>query len=257
MAVEYAAIVLAPELAAHGAFGCLLEEKLGGKAVLNHSLDCFDEDPACTVTYVCAQGAIFDWINGNPLAFASPKMKLLKAGAGAQQALRDALGKAATELVAVHDALFPNFGPDLLAKLLSVAVGHGAAAPAWHMDGALGRLAPLDTAGQPVASTVLGPKAERRTGMLELPGNAAGLQMLQSPQFFPRQALLDALAKAPAPLECFAGTALTYRAAGQAVCLVKGRLENLRLDSEDELRVMQKLLSTGPKKKEKYTGLGW
>jgi 2-C-methyl-D-erythritol 4-phosphate cytidylyltransferase len=45
--------------------------------------------------------------------------------------------------------------------------------------------------------------------------------------------------------------------AGMAVALVRGRLENLRLDGEDQMRVLQKLMGSGPKKKEKYTGLGW
>jgi 2-C-methyl-D-erythritol 4-phosphate cytidylyltransferase len=103
----------------------------------------------------------------------------------------------------------------------------------------------------------LGPKADYRIAMLA--GMLASTQayVVQTPQAYVRDEYLRAVQAAGAGLAGMAGDSALCQAAGLAIALVRGRLENLRLEGEDQLRVLQKLMGSGPKKKEKYTGLGW
>jgi len=257
MAVEYAAIVHAPELALEPMAPPVLEAKFGGKAALNHSIDAFDNDDYCHAIYIAAEGQVYEWINGNPLAFASPKMKLVKAQAFSLLTYAKIAEEAKQPFVVLHDALRPNFGNDLLARLAAVVKSDCGAAPAWEAPTPLIELAPLAGAAKSAQESVLGPRAERRLGMAGAEIAAGKLVQLQMPQAYGREAFLAACRKAPHQLEQPVDPAVLCREGGMDIALVRGRLENLRLTTSHELRLLQKLLGTGPTKKDKYTGLGW
>lgn len=256
MAVEYAAIIFAPELELEPGAKPVLEAKFGGKAALNHSIDTFDNDDYCHAIYLAAEGAVHSWISGNPLAFASPKMNLVKAEASPLRTYARLAEAASSAYIILHDALRPNFGSDLLARLVAVVKPDCGAAPAWEARPPLVELQPL-AAAKSSQDSVLGPRAEKRLGMAGAETAAANLFQLQMPQAYSRDSFLAACNKALSKVPEDGDPALLYRAAGLDLALVRGRLENLRIDGESELRVLQKLLGMGPTKKDKYTGLGW
>jgi 2-C-methyl-D-erythritol 4-phosphate cytidylyltransferase len=257
MALSYSAIVYAVEEGS-AAWGGMLEEKLGGKAVLNHSLDAFEDDPACAEIIVLAGAQTKEWITGNPLAFAGGKLRVLPAATTRAASMLAGAREAGQPLLVLHDALRPNAGPELLARVVATAKPGQGAAPVWPVGRTLAQVELLaGKAARPGEESVLGPKADHRIAVLAEHRDPALAYTTQTPQAFSREDYLRAAQAAASAQARFNDDSALCRAAGLAVALVRGRLENLRLDSQDELRVLQKLMGTGPKKKEKYTGLGW
>lgn len=257
MDTNYSAIIYAVAHRPAGGRG-MLQEKLGGKAVLNHSLDAFEEDPACTEMLVCVDAGTHDWIKGNPLEFASVKMRVLPAAATRAETMHSGAAAAQQSLLVLHDATRPNFGAELLRRVLATVKPGQGAVPAVAIDGALAGATPL--AGgktSDAGDNWLGPKADFRLAMLADMLPAAQAYVVQSPQAYVKADYLQALQHAGGNLAGVTDDCALVQAAGLAVALVRGRLENLRLEGEDQLYVLQKLMGSGPKKKEKYTGLGW
>ncbi|MCH7472614.1 2-C-methyl-D-erythritol 4-phosphate cytidylyltransferase, partial [bacterium] len=95
-----------------------LKEKLGGKAVISHSLDHFGGDDDCAEIIVVVDGAIREWIEGNPLLFASTKIRLVEGGPSRAASVANGVAGASAPLLIIHDAARPNFGADLLARII-------------------------------------------------------------------------------------------------------------------------------------------
>jgi 2-C-methyl-D-erythritol 4-phosphate cytidylyltransferase len=257
MDTSYSAVIYAVAQRSAGGRG-MLQEKLGGKAVLNHSLDAFEEDPACTEMLVFVDAGTNEWIKGNPLEFASVKMRVLPAAATRAETMQSGAEAAKQSLLVLHDACRPNFGADLFRRVLATAKSGLGAVPVVVVDGALARATPLEgVKSGDAGDSWLGPKADFRIGMLAEMLSAALTYVVQTPQAYARADYLSALKAAGANLAGVTDDCALCQAAGIPVALVRGRLENLRLDGEDQLHILQKLMGTGPKKKEKYTGLGW
>lgn len=257
MQTSYSAIIYAVE-ESPSAWGGMLQEKLGGKAVLNHSLDVFEADPHCAEMLVVADPGTREWISGNPLEFASDKMRALSAAASRRASLLTAAKSARHPLLVLHDALRPNFGPELLARVLAtVKPGQGSvpAVGAGHTLGLGTAIARSPELKQD--ENLLGPKADHRLAHYTGPCAAAQTYVIQTPQACAREDYLQAAAQAQDGTALEDDDAQLLHRAGLGIAMVRGRLENLRLDGPDELRILQKLMGTGPKKKEKYTGLGW
>lgn len=256
MATKYCAIIYAVETEA-AAWGGMLQSKLGGKTVLNHSLDVFEDDPGCAAVIVVADAATREWVGGNPLEFASAKMRIIAAAGTRHESMVQAAREASQDLLVLHDALRPNFGTELLERVLATVRPGQGAAPAVAVDRASVCGRPL--AGKPggAGSNVLGPKADHRIAMhAGVPGTEV-LYAVQSPQAYLREDFLRSAGQAgPNPADA-GDISSICQAQGLEVAFVPGRLENMHLGGQDELHVLQKLMGTGPKKKEKYTGLGW
>jgi 2-C-methyl-D-erythritol 4-phosphate cytidylyltransferase len=257
MDTSYSAIIYAVEEIS-AAWGGMLQEKLGGKAVLNHSLDIFEDDPHCAEMLVLADPRTREWISGNPLEFASAKMRVLSAADTRGLSLAQAAQAAQHKLLVLHDAQRPNFGAELLLRvLLTVKPGQGAV-PATRAGHTLGLGVALAGAKQQaVDENLLGPKADHR--MAQYAGTCATVQTysIQTPQAYLRAEYLHAVERAQDGVAQYTDDTELLHADGLSIALVRGRWENLRLDGADELRILQKLMGAGPKKKEKYTGLGW
>ncbi len=158
----------------------------------------------------------------------------------------------------LHDALRPNFGADLLLRVLTTARPGQGSAPAVRAGRTLGLGHVLAGAHAAAAGeNLLGPKADHRLALFCGPCDAGVTYIIQSPQAYARADYLHAVEQTPDNAEQYADATALVHAAGHGVALVRGRLENMRLDGPDELRILQKLMGTGPRKKEKYTGLGW
>lgn len=257
MDTSYSAVIYAVAQRQAGGRG-MLQEKLGGKAVLNHSLDVFEEDPACTEMLVFVDTGTHEWIKGNPLEFASVKMRALPAAATRAETMQAGAAAAKQPLLVLHDACRPNFGADLLRRVLATVKSGQGAVPVVAVDGALAVAAPLQGGkNSDAGDSWLGPKADFRIALLADMLASEQAYLVQSPQAYTKVDYLSALKAAGASLAEVTDDCALCQAAGIPVALVRGRLENLRLDGEDQLHVLQKLMGTGPKKKEKYTGLGW
>ena len=131
MGVTYSAVIAAAGSSER--FGVnKLKEKVGGKAVLSHSLDLFDLDDDCEQIVLVASPAIREWIEGNPLIFSSRKRKLLDGGATRADSVASGVRAASGRIVAIHDAARPNVGEELLGRLkAAVKPSQGAALAAF------------------------------------------------------------------------------------------------------------------------------
>lgn len=214
-----------------------LHEKVGGKTVLSHSLDVFDADEDCEEIIIAASPKLREWIESNPLIFASPKMKLVDGGASRAESVAAAARAASRALLVIHDAARPNFGAALLARVRRpVKAGHGA------------------VPGLPSADSL----AQAEAGRLREYPPRGGMFLIQTPQAFERLSYLEALAKAGAALAEYGDDGSLYLAAGFEVELVPGAPGNLKLTTPEDLQLLLKLMGSGERKsKDKYGGLGW
>jgi 2-C-methyl-D-erythritol 4-phosphate cytidylyltransferase len=236
--------------------GLLLKEKAGGKSIVSHSLDRFDEDGRCSEIIVLAAPAVREWISTDPLTFAGTKLKLVNAADGLAAALQ-----LAREPVAVwQDGAQPNWQPALLDSLLrqwqpgaGVVAGEALSAPLALWSTGDGEL--LEDRSS-VEEFFGGGKrqAGARPRHIEELVATSHLWQLQTPQVFDTAALRGALAAHPAlpePVEA-------CRAAGMALLLIAARPHNLAVRDADGLHLLRRLLGE-PKKggKDRYGGLGW
>lgn len=258
VAAEYSAIIYAVQ-DTPGAWGSYLEEKMGGKAVLNHSIDTFDDDASCAEILIVPDAPTREWIGGNPLSFASPKQRVMPLGKTRAESVHHAVAEARKSVVVIHDALRPNFGAELLARLLAAAEKEEAVAAAWPDSGPQVELKAAAGGGEKLKQPegFFGPRAEQRLGHAGQRFAGGTLWTVQYPQAFRRESYLRAAEKAGKSLSRYTDDSEMVAAGGCQVALVRGRLENIRLSGQDELRLLQKLLGTPPKKKDKYGGLGW
>jgi hypothetical protein len=87
-AAAYSAVLMATVERVGGMDGLLLKEKLGGKSVLSHSLDRFDEDERCEAVVVLAAPAVWQWVTTDPLTFASAKLRVMAAATRLSSTMR-------------------------------------------------------------------------------------------------------------------------------------------------------------------------
>ena len=252
----YSALVEARVERVPGVDGLLLKEKVGGKGVLSHSLDRFDEDERCTEIIVLVTPTLREWIATDPLTFASPKLRMLDASDG----LHAAVTQAAGTVVVLHDGLRPNWQLALLDSLLRQWRPGISVLPAEHLHGQLaqwsidGTAAAGDTSaaadifgsGKPAASTPL-------RHLTSFVGNSQ-LCLLETPQVYDKDALATALAAHPTAV----GAPEACHSAGVPLLLLPARAHNFVMRDGDALHLLRRLLGEAKKGgKDKYGGLGW
>lgn len=244
------------------AAGCFnLTEKLGGKSVISHSIDPFDEDEACTEVLLLVDQATQDWIKSDPLTFVCAKQRMIRVDKPGLACLPDAVASAQSELVLLHDASRPNFG-ELAQAVLKQASADAACAPFVNlaMLGAPVQLAEAIEQEQPAVDDFFG--APKKANAIEVTTavELAHLALLQTPQAFPRDGLLAALKANSANLaEHQPGDyAALYLAYGGKLKAIPGLAGNVNLVDSDSQHLLLKLMG-GPAKKGKsrYGGLGW
>lgn len=214
-----------------------LHEKLGGKTVLSHSLDIFDADEQCAEIVIAASASLREWIESNPLIFASAKMRLVDGGASRAESVANAARAAKSPVLVIHDAARPNFGEALLARVLrTVKAGCGA------------------VPGLPLADSLAFADGD---ALREYPLRS-GLHLIQTPQAFERTSYFEALETAGKRLAEFTDDGSLYLSAGYKVELVPGAAGNLKLTTAEDLQILLKLMGSGERKaRDKYGGLGW
>lgn len=257
MAINYTALIYAEGQP-------LLKEKLGGKSVLSHSLDLFDADENCTQVLLVAGKLVRDWVASDPLTFTSVKMKTVAAEGSRSEALASAARQAQEPLLVVHDAARPNAKDALLRSVLRYAKDGMGCVPAYALPGAAAYLSEIDSEqgsngnGDDDGGGFLGPASDVRLGhLMEHPGGGQ-LFSVQSPQAYMRADYLKAIEAAGDELDSFGDDSELALTGGLEVTAVPGRVDNIMLAGQAELRILLKLMGGGTKKKkDRYGGLGW
>ena len=259
MAIGYSVVVLAAGHDESFGSGSPLKEKVGGKAVLSHSLDLFDESERCVQMLVAGDAVTRDWIAGDPLTFTSTKMKAVKL----EQGIAGIIEQATEDIVVVHDAARPNIKNNIVDRLLSAIRPEIGAVAGWPVYDQAVFLTEIGEDGSgngepPTNDDFLGPKQDHRLGHVMEFLDRSGLFAVQSPQAYYRKSLLTALQSAGKDLDHRSDLCTIYMEGGFEVAVVRGSLSNLRLNSPDELGLLHKLMGTQRhKKKDRYGGLGW
>jgi 2-C-methyl-D-erythritol 4-phosphate cytidylyltransferase len=260
MAVEqYAALIAAGGAGKRFGKSGKLRNKLGGKSLFSHSLDLFDGDERCSEVLVCASPELKEWIAGDPLTFSSTKLKLVDAADNRAQSVVDAATQAAGEVIVIQNASNPNAGMALVDRLLATVKPEIGAVPAISLPGVAAYVTSTKSDGGGPADAMedlLGPRADHRMGHLMEHPDGEGLMLIQVPQAFYRASFLDAAGKA-GELMRFSDDSALYLAGGFEVAAIPGHTGNLPVHTEGDFKLLAKLMGTGPRKKDKYTGLGW
>ncbi|MCC7477123.1 2-C-methyl-D-erythritol 4-phosphate cytidylyltransferase [bacterium] len=267
MVVTYSA-VLAAAGAGRRFGGNKLREKVGGKAVLSHSLDLFDSDEDCQEIILVVSAELREWIEGNPLIFSSPKLKLVDGGTTRAESTAAGVRSASARIVAIHDAARPNVGEELLARLKAAVQPECGAVPGLPLSDTLAYAAgpaPEDAPAEPAADDWLAPKKKQSLPQISGHPQRGGLYLIQTPQLFYRDSYLEALSRLSSDTGAlsldagsFTDDSSLYHAAGYKVSIVEGRSANLKLTTAEDLKLLHKLMGTSEKKgKDRYGGLGW
>jgi len=204
-----------------------LLEKLNGRPVIAYAVDAFlaREDVAAIVIPTGDPQSLAG-VLGAPL---DKRIAFCAGGSTRAHSVRNALGAvdSAIEWVAVHDAARPLITQELIDRTLEAARQHGAAVPA----------VPVHLTVKQAAGPL--PAAVQRT----IPRNT--LWAMQTPQIMRRQALVQAFAACPVPLEAITDDVQLLELAGQEVWLVEGQQRNIKITTAMDLRVAEIMLAEG------------
>jgi 2-C-methyl-D-erythritol 4-phosphate cytidylyltransferase len=234
-----------------------LREKVGGKAVLSHSLDKFADDDDCVEVILCAGPDVREWIAANPLVFAGSKLRVVDGGATRADSVRAGVEVAKGEWLAIHDGARPNFGADLLAALKRAVNARVGAVPAIAI---CDTVAYVDASGESKAETDFFGKAvsTKTAGKIRQHAERDGLYAMQTPQFFEALTYREALDRVGDALGSYPDDSSLYIAGGYDVVCIPGAPGNIKLTTPEDMQLLLKLMGGGEKKsKDKYGGLGW
>jgi 2-C-methyl-D-erythritol 4-phosphate cytidylyltransferase len=213
---------------------------IGGKPMLRHTVEAFLGSSLVSHTFVVVSPA--DGLVGDVLPVSMAGVTVLRCGGASRMetvlnALRqlgsDGLVDAA-DRVLVHDAARPGLTPALIARLID---GAGA-----HPAGGLLALPVVDT----VKRASVGPAGAGAEAGTTVPRD--GLWLAQTPQMFPYQLLLRALAAAAASPEVAAtitDDASAIEALGLSPLLVEGHPRNLKVTLPQDIRIAEMYLAAG------------
>jgi 2-C-methyl-D-erythritol 4-phosphate cytidylyltransferase/2-C-methyl-D-erythritol 2,4-cyclodiphosphate synthase len=199
--------------------------RLGGRPLLAHSIDLFEDHPAVdrTVLVVPAEWEepatlLADDLAAGKVAAAVPggETRALSVAAGLAEVA------AAAEAILVHDAARPFASPELVDRVLAALERHDGAVPAL-----------------PVTDTV----KRVREGVVAETLDRGELRSVQTPQGFRAAALRQAYSAPGAAVRDATDCASLVEAAGFAVAVVAGEPENVKITAPDDLARAEARLS--------------
>jgi 2-C-methyl-D-erythritol 4-phosphate cytidylyltransferase len=191
--------------------------RLGGRPLLAHSIDLFEDHPAVDrmVLVVPAEweepaSLLADELAAGKVAAAVPggETRALSVAAGLAEVAGDA------EAILVHDAARPFASADLVDRLIGALAGHDGAIPAL-----------------PVTDTV----KRVRDGVVAGTLDRGELRAVQTPQAFRAAALRQAFAGPPDAVRGATDCASLVEAAGFTVAAVAGEPGNVKITAPDDL----------------------
>ena len=235
-------------LASLGAPRSKLDEDLGGKAVLQRTVELFNTRD--DVHQIIVAGP------SDPRAFAEFKehhgdrlillgVKLIAGGqADRWQTVKLALAQVDPSCthVAVHDAARPATPHDLIDRLFDAAKAHNAVVPGTPMSDTLKRINPEpinDGAGVDQIAAILGDAEKTPSYMVDETIDRTNTMAIQTPQIFERELLLKAYAQADLASTDDAG--LVERL-GHQVLVVPGDPTNMKLTHANELPLLRAIM---------------
>lgn len=204
---------------------------LEGMPVLFHSLNLFLEHPAITEIILVIPPGDADAVTGLLQPYCPPeRIILVEGGPARQESISRGLKALSSEagLVCIHDAARPLASAGLLDKLLEAAICWGAAVPVIALSDTVKE---VDNEGYVLAT----PARER-------------LRLVQTPQVFKRDLIMQAYAEASNNLAKATDDASLVELIGKPVMTVPGEPGNLKITSPLDLLLASLLLKGAGKK---------
>lgn len=198
---------------------------LAGRPILQRSVEAFSRSPRVSEVIV----ALPDDLAASPPAYlreAGAHVRVVAGGARRQDSVARAFETAfpGTDLVVIHDAARPLVTEALIGRTIDAAAADGAAIAAVQ-----------------ATDTVKRGSADRRiVGTIE----RGEVFLAQTPQAFRVDVLRAALSQASAD-EAATDEAMLAEQAGHAVTLVEGDRRNLKITTQDDLDMAERLIGAG------------
>ena len=196
-----------------------LTADLGGKTVLERSIEAFDSHPDITELILVA-GENKAWVEGLAKKCRKP-VQVVQGGSTRAQSVRSGVLAAKGELLAIHDAARPFVSGQVITAALQAAARCGAAAPA-----------------VPVKDTI---KLVKRQGQVLVDHTPLreNLMAVQTPQCFDRALYLECMEKVQS--DTVTDDCSLAEQAGHAVELTPGDYENYKITTPEDLRGEKKM----------------
>ncbi|MFN0011667.1 MAG: 2-C-methyl-D-erythritol 4-phosphate cytidylyltransferase [Phycisphaerales bacterium] len=230
-----------------------LDEDLGGRPVLQRTIELFNQRPEVT-TIIVAGPADAAGMEEFKLRYADKLAmlgcKLCEGGKTHRwETIRNALAlvpQACTH-VAVHDGARPCTPPDMIDRVFEAAAKHAAVIPAVSVPDTLKRVAADDlpeTEIDPLAA-ILGADAVKKAGVrvVEATVDRAALVAAQTPQVFARALLVRAYAQ-----KDLSGTddAQLVERLGERVVMVQGNARNIKITLPNDVVLARAIIGARP-----------
>jgi len=201
---------------------------LGGRAVLDHCLATLAGHPSVgRLVLVLPPLGSGDWSPpGDGSCYRETPMTVVPGGSSRQESVLRGLEAAAAwspELVLVHDGARPLVSAGLVRRVIDAAARWGAAVPAL-----------------PVHESLRGVDSRQRIHRLV---EREGLQLVQTPEGFAFDLVLEAARRAAAAGEEADDTVALVRRAGHEVRVVPGERRNLKITGPGDLELAEALLA--------------
>jgi 2-C-methyl-D-erythritol 4-phosphate cytidylyltransferase len=247
VAVIIPAAGLSVRYQAAGGLRSKLDEELGGRPVLQRTVELFTKRDEVSQIVVVGPGED-DAAWGEFRDRHGDKLSLLGAevirGVGGERSdtVRAALERVREDAthVAVHDAARPATPPELIDRVLEAARSHPAVVPGVEVSDTLKRVgAEAEGGGADPIDAILGgsPKAAGR--VVEATVDRSGLVGVQTPQIFERGLLARAYAQDD---QSSTDDASLVERLGEPVVVVEGDPRNLKLTSPADLPVLRAIM---------------
>lgn len=196
-----------------------LTADLGGKTVLERSIEAFDSHPDITELILVA-GENRAWVESLAKKCRKP-VQVVQGGSTRAQSVRSGVLAAKGELLAIHDAARPFVSGQVITAALQAAARCGAAAPA-----------------VPVKDTI---KLVKRQGQVLVDHTPLreNLMAVQTPQCFDRALYLECMEKVQS--DTVTDDCSLVEQAGHAVELTPGDYENYKITTPEDLRGEKKM----------------
>jgi 2-C-methyl-D-erythritol 4-phosphate cytidylyltransferase len=218
--------------------------ELQGRPVWLRSVEAFADRPDVAQTIVVVSSEDLDWFKEKyapNLGFRD--LDIVAGGEERADSVSNALAKVTSDIdfVAIHDAARPLIVKQWIDEIFQAAIDHGAAIPATSIASTLKRVS-----GDSITETV----------------SRDSLFAAQTPQVFRRELILEAYSKR-GDLEATDESSLVERL-GHSVHVVKGSPMNIKITTQDDLKIAGALLGVLPREKgldalapSKDEGLDW
>jgi 2-C-methyl-D-erythritol 4-phosphate cytidylyltransferase/2-C-methyl-D-erythritol 2,4-cyclodiphosphate synthase len=191
---------------------------LGGRSMLERSVDAFARHPAVCETIVVlppdVAAAPPSWLCGQ-----EPRLRVVAGGERRQDSVANGFDAVddASDIVLVHDAARPFVTADVISRVIDAAAAHGAAIAAVPVSDTVKRVDPHT--GDPVIVETISRDA---------------LYLAQTPQGFAADVLRDAVALGRSGVDATDEAALAERA-GHHVLIVNGSRLNMKITTHEDL----------------------